>query len=121
MAAKRYQPSLNIIPEELQHDSPSSSSPTMFNIPLQQSLSKGMGDKRNSIEQWLQSVPNSEASANPAQKTPAKKATGSPGKGSLRREITAPKERPPPPPLSKAKTEEASVSTSPSSPAGAGP
>ncbi|XP_070140847.1 serine-rich adhesin for platelets [Drosophila kikkawai] len=118
MAAKRYQPSLNIIPEELQHDSPSSSSPTMFNIPLQQSLAatKGMGDKRNSIEQWLQSVPNSEASAASAQKTPstpAKKGSGSPSKGSLRREITAPKERPPPPPLSKVKTEEASSPASP--------
>ncbi|KAH8290131.1 hypothetical protein KR054_000180 [Drosophila jambulina] len=121
MAAKRYQPSLNIIPEEQQHDSPSSSSPTMFNIPLQQSLAatKGMGDKRNSIEQWLQSVPNSEASASAsasAQKTattPAKKGSSSPSKGSLRREITAPKERPPPPPLGKAKSDEA---TSPASP-----
>ncbi|XP_044249289.1 uncharacterized protein sha [Drosophila takahashii] len=116
MASKRYQPSLNIIPEELQPDS-SSSSPTMFNIPLQQSLAtKGMGDKRNSIEQWLQSVPNSDAT--PAQKTldrPAappptttttKKASGSPNKGSLRREITAPKEKPPPPPMQKSKTEE---------------
>ncbi|KAH8316455.1 hypothetical protein KR067_008272 [Drosophila pandora] len=119
MAAKRYQPSLNIIPEEM-HPETGSSSPTMYNIPLQQSLAgKGMGDKRNSIEQWLQSVPNSEAS--PAQKTldrpaPAtgggKKPTGSPTKGSLRKEITAPKERPPPPPMQKSKTEE------PSSPRG---
>ncbi|XP_016979484.1 uncharacterized protein LOC108044840 [Drosophila rhopaloa] len=110
MASKRYQPSLNIIPEELQPDS-SSSSPTMYNIPLQQNLAaKGMGDKRNSIEQWLQSVPNSDAP--PAQKTldrpgpsTAKKASGSPNKGSLRKEITAPKERPPPPPMQKSKTE----------------
>ncbi|XP_017038886.1 uncharacterized protein LOC108086470 [Drosophila ficusphila] len=117
MAAKRYQPSLNIIPEELQPES-SSSSPTMFNIPLQQSLaSKGMGDKRNSIEQWLQSVPNSEAT--PAQKTldraghpTTKKASGSPSKGSLRKEITAPKERPPPPPMQKSKPEEGPTKSS---------
>ncbi|XP_052838907.1 uncharacterized protein LOC128254118 isoform X1 [Drosophila gunungcola] len=119
MASKRYQPSLNIIPEELQPDS-NSSSPTMFNIPLQQNLAaKGMGDKRNSIEQWLQSVPNSDAS--PAQKTldrpgqapTTKKGSGSPSKGSLRKkEITAPKERPPPPPMQKTKLEEGSVKSS---------
>ncbi|KAH8280262.1 hypothetical protein KR018_001167 [Drosophila ironensis] len=125
MAAKRYQPSLNIIPEEM-HPETGSSSPTMYNIPLQQSLAgKGFGDKRNSIEQWLQSVPNSEAS--PTQKTldrPAtvspKKGSGSPTKGSLRREITAPKERPPPPPMQKAKSTEGAsspvqASSSPSS------
>ncbi|XP_017069461.1 uncharacterized protein LOC108106734 [Drosophila eugracilis] len=117
MASKRYQPSLNIIPEEL-HPESSSSSPTMYNIPLQQSLAgKGMGDKRNSIEQWLQSVPNSDGA--PAQKsldrpgppTP-KKPSGSPNKGSLRKEITAPKERPPPPPMQKVKTEEVLAKTS---------
>ncbi|XP_016947852.1 uncharacterized protein LOC108023099 isoform X2 [Drosophila biarmipes] len=112
MASKRYQPSLNIIPEE-QHPDSSSSSPTMFNIPLQQSLAaKGMGDKRNSIEQWLQSVPNSDATPaqktldRPAPPTAAKKASGSPNKGSLRKEITAPKEKPPPPPMQKSQTEE---------------
>ncbi|XP_043862744.1 uncharacterized protein LOC120457760 isoform X1 [Drosophila santomea] len=125
MASKRYQPSLNIIPEE-QHPESSSSSPTMFNIPLQQSLAgKGMGDKRNSIEQWLQSVPNSDAT--PAQKTldrPApptakKPSSGSPNKGSLRKEISAPKERPPPPPLQKPRADEGKAKSS--SPAPSGP
>ncbi|XP_026836668.1 uncharacterized protein LOC6547170 isoform X2 [Drosophila erecta] len=125
MASKRYQPSLNIIPEE-QHPESSSSSPTMFNIPLQQSLAvKGMGDKRNSIEQWLQSVPNSDATA--AQKTldrsappTAKKpSSGSPNKGSLRKEISAPKERPPPPPMQKSKADEGNAKSS--SPAHSGP
>ncbi|XP_043644638.1 uncharacterized protein LOC122614182 isoform X1 [Drosophila teissieri] len=125
MASKRYQPSLNIIPEE-QHPESSSSSPTMFNIPLQQSLAgKGMGDKRNSIEQWLQSVPNSDAT--PAQKTldrPApptakKPSSGSPNKGSLRKEISAPKERPPPPPMQKPRADEGNAKSS--SPAPSGP
>ncbi|EDW02403.1 GH21972 [Drosophila grimshawi] len=100
MAAKRYQPSLNIIHEEASLESNSS----RFNVPLQQNLqAKSMGDKRNSIEQWLQSVPNSESS----QKTTAsKKTNSSPTKGSLRREISAPKERPPPPPQQRSNHEE---------------
>lgn len=108
MATKRYQPSLNIIPEESPLESnhsassPSSSSPpAMYNVPMQQNLQaktgQGVGDKRNSIEQWLQSVPNSEPTQKAAQQPngagTAKKTNGSPTK------ITAPKERPPPPPL----------------------
>ncbi|KAH8372910.1 hypothetical protein KR009_007886 [Drosophila setifemur] len=122
MAAKRYQPSLNIIPEEMQPEA-SSSSPTMFNIPLQQSLAiKGIGDKRNSIEQWLQSVPNSESTSGqkPLDRQPptaGKKLSGSPNKGSLRREITAPKERPPPPPMQRSILEEASLTSKSPAPA----
>ncbi|XP_064547956.1 uncharacterized protein sha [Drosophila montana] len=104
MAAKRYQPSLNIIHEEASLDSGGASS-ARYNVPLQQNLqAKSLGDKRNSIEQWLQSVPNSE----PAE--PKKKSNGSPSKGSTRKEITAPKERPPPPPspMQKSNTEQQS-------------
>ncbi|XP_070066237.1 uncharacterized protein sha isoform X2 [Drosophila virilis] len=100
MAAKRYQPSLNIIHEEASLDSGATSS-ARYNVPLQQNLqTKSLGDTRNSIEQWLQSVPNSEPTAE--QK---KKSNGSPSKGSARKEITAPKERPPPPPMQKSSTE----------------
>ncbi|KAH8371401.1 hypothetical protein KR093_007197, partial [Drosophila rubida] len=110
MAAKRYQPSLNIIPEELPLDSnaAAAAAATMYNVPLQQNLqAKSLGDKRNSIEQWLQSVPNSEAAPTPKAASPKKSAPGgSPTKSSsLRKEISAPKERPPPPPLQKSQAE----------------
>ncbi|XP_033234238.1 uncharacterized protein sha [Drosophila pseudoobscura] len=124
MAAKRYQPSLNIIPEEQQPES--SSSPSMYQLSLQQNLStkSGMGDKRNSIEQWLQSVPNSDSpqqqktldrpTPTAAKKNSGSPTKGSPTKGSLRREITAPKERPPPPPMQKAVKAEEGPTSSPS-------
>ncbi|XP_023178440.2 uncharacterized protein LOC111604561 isoform X2 [Drosophila hydei] len=108
MAAKRYQPSLNIIPEEASLDSSS----TRCKAPLlqQQNLqAKSLGDKRNSIEQWLQSVPNSE----PTQQS--KKSSGSPTKATQRKEISAPKERPPPPPMPKSQLEPQSKSESQSS------
>ncbi|KAH8261598.1 hypothetical protein KR044_012106, partial [Drosophila immigrans] len=110
MATKRYQPSLNIIPEELPLDpNAAASSSTMYNVPLQQNLqAKSLGDKRNSIEQWLQSVPNSEVTPTPKAASPKKTASnGSPTKtSSLRKEISAPKERPPPPPLQKSQAEQ---------------
>ncbi|SPP74002.1 uncharacterized protein LOC117578495 [Drosophila guanche] len=122
MAAKRYQPSLNIIPEEQQPES--SSSPSMYQLSLQQNLSgkAGMGDKRNSIEQWLQSVPNSDSpqpqkTLDRATPAAAKQNSGSPTKGSLRREITAPKERPPPPPNAKAKASDGPTFSSSPKPA----
>lgn len=102
MAAKRYQPSLNIIPEEASLDSSS----TRYKAPLlqQQNLqAKSVGDKRNSIEQWLQSVPNSEPTQQP------KKGNGSPTKPTQRKEISAPKERPPPPPMPKSQQEAQSM------------
>ncbi|XP_023032086.2 uncharacterized protein LOC6643380 [Drosophila willistoni] len=113
MAAKRYQPSLNIIHEEVPgEDNKSSSARAMYNVPLQENLSakEGMGDKRNSIEQWLQSVPNSDQkSIDRPTLMQAKKGSVSPSKGSVRKEISAPKERPPPPPqhsMQKAKPED---------------
>ncbi|KAM8711368.1 hypothetical protein ACLKA7_000497 [Drosophila subpalustris] len=115
MAAKRYQPSLNIIPEEqpLESNSAASSS-TMYNVPLQENLqAKSLGDKRNSIEQWLQSVPNSEVSSSSGSSSggvsPKAAKQGSPTKSSnssLRREISAPKERPPPPPNQQSKQDQ---------------
>ncbi|XP_062132162.1 uncharacterized protein LOC133842886 isoform X2 [Drosophila sulfurigaster albostrigata] len=108
MASKRYQPSLNIIPEELPLESNAASSSTMYNVPLQQNLqAKSMGDKRNSIEQWLQSVPNTEVTPTPKAASPKKNGpSGSPSKNSsMRKEISAPKERPPPPPMQKSQAE----------------
>ncbi|ALC41439.1 sha [Drosophila busckii] len=104
MATKRYQPSLNIIPEEAPVEASGSPTATAsagssprYNVPLQQNMqTKCLGDKRNSIEQWLQSVPNTETTPKAA---PNKK----PAAGN---KISAPKERPPPPPNQKQSPDE---------------
>ncbi|XP_037941203.1 uncharacterized protein LOC119674150 [Teleopsis dalmanni] len=138
MATKRYQPSLIMIPEEVALASQTSS---LYSAQMQTSTEcqgcannrcsghvKNCGDKRNSIEKWLQSVPTTDKSSSEQrvdtstaaihtsrsnQITEEKQFTTSKNsannnktqtpqgnnRNSPRKEITAPKQKPPPPPI----------------------
>ncbi|XP_073844648.1 shavenoid [Musca autumnalis] len=139
MAAKRYQPSLIMIPEE---NSARSDTPSLFGSQAQGDTCqacannrcsghvKNCGDKRNTIEKWLETVnlneenQNGNATANNQREsvTPSPEKDRQSPRGSTssssqssnrpqvgnststrrgRKEIMAPKQRPPPPPATK--------------------
>ncbi|XP_055836730.1 uncharacterized protein LOC129905304 [Episyrphus balteatus] len=114
MATKRYQPSLIMIPEEFPLKTPSQtgSSQILYSGTYGSSTEcqgcvtnrcsghvKNCGDKRNSIEKWLETVPQSDNEdtkrSNPSADRPKNRNKTSPPKV-----LSAPKHKPPPPPVS---------------------
>ncbi|XP_037812218.1 uncharacterized protein LOC119603982 isoform X1 [Lucilia sericata] len=130
MATKRYQPSLTLIPEE---GTPRSNTPSVYGSQLHTPSEcqgcvtnrcsghvKNCGDKRNSIEKWLETVQSTEdnrsteqgsrdANANdkerqsPSSSGSSKTPEGlkSPNMTPAGKRITPPKQKPPPPPIHK--------------------
>lgn len=126
MATKRYQPSLTLIPEE---GTPRSNTPSVYGSQLHTSSEcqgcatnrcsghvKNCGDKRNSIEKWLETVQSTEDNARDNKSNDKERQSPNAGKtaettkqssinaGSTlpNKRITPPKQKPPPPPTQKA-------------------